>query len=199
MEDQYWLCGLDSIGSAVFHGMFIGVQGEVTHLSRSADLANISYTSLCRDVRLFDDAFGLGRGEVIKDVLRSHGMEGRRIGIEMDSHGMLPDLHVEIAGAVDGWCTLADASDLIRSLRLVKSPQEIAYMRRAGETLTAARGPRSSRLCPAPSRGTFSESSCGWCSREEEKPAVTFRWGRAGSRSSSAPSPIEASWARTTR
>ena len=34
---------------------------------------------------------------------------------------------------LEGWCELVDASHLVRSLRLVKSPAEIAYVRRAAE------------------------------------------------------------------
>lgn len=153
MADQYWLCGLDTASSAVFHSMFVGTGGAMTHLSRSADLANIAYTSLCRDVRLFDDTYGLDRGEAIKDVLRSHGMEGRRIGFEIDSDGMLPDVYLELRRALDGWCELVDTSDLIRSLRLVKSPQEVAYMRRAGELLTGASQAAIKRTVPGAFEG----------------------------------------------
>lgn len=138
IEDQHWLCGFDSQGWTIFHSMFIGVDGELTHLTRSADLANIEYSSTCRDVRLFSDAYGLSRSEGIKDVLRSHGLQGTRIGLENDSFGMLPDLYAELHDTLNGWCKLIDASDLIRKLRLIKSPQEIEYMRRAGEILTAA-------------------------------------------------------------
>jgi Xaa-Pro dipeptidase len=138
IEDQYWLCGLDTQGFTIFHSMFLSVDGGLTHLSRSADLANIAYSSLCRDVRLFDDAHGLSRAGAIKEVLRDHGMQGRRIGVELDSFGMLPDLYLQLRDELDGWCDLVDASDVIRPMRLVKSDQELAYMRRAGEILTEA-------------------------------------------------------------
>lgn len=138
IEDQYWLSGLDTTGYTIFHCMFIGVNGELTHLSRSADLANVAHTSTCADVRLWDDAYGNTRAGGIKDLLASHGMQGRRIGIQLDTFGLLPDLYVEIQGALDGWCSVEPASEIIRQLRLVKSAQELTYMRRAGEILTEA-------------------------------------------------------------
>lgn len=138
IEDQYWLCGLDTQGFTIFHSMFIGVDGQLTHLSRSADLANIAFSSLCTDVRLWDDGYGNSRADGIKDMLQSHGMQGRRVGFELNSFGLLPDLYLELREALDGWCELIDASDVIRTLRLVKSDQELEYMRTAGEILTEA-------------------------------------------------------------
>jgi len=138
IEDQHWLCGLDTTGFTIFHAMFIGVGGELTHLSRSADLANIAYSSLCSDVRLFDDAYGNTRARGIKDLLAGHGLQGRRIGVQLDTFGLLPDLYLELEATLAGWCELVDASDVVRVLRLVKSEQELTYMRRAGAILTAA-------------------------------------------------------------
>jgi Xaa-Pro dipeptidase len=138
IEDQHWLCGLDTTGFTVFHAMFIGVNGELTHISRSADLANIAYSSLCSDVRLWDDVHGNTRSGGVKDALLSHGMQGKRIGIQLDTFGMLPDLYNELKATLDGWCELVEASDIVRLLRLVKSEQELAYMRRAGEILSLA-------------------------------------------------------------
>jgi len=39
IEDQYWLCGLDTDGFVIFHMMFIGAGGQLTHISRTADIA----------------------------------------------------------------------------------------------------------------------------------------------------------------
>ena len=64
----------------------------------------------------------------------------------------------ELREALDGWCELVDASDLVRLMRMVKSPQELDYHRRAGEVLdracARAIGPRSPT--PSSSRDTRS-------------------------------------------
>ena len=138
VEDYYWLCGLDTDGFTIFHAMFIGTGGQLTHVTRTADLASIDYSSLCRDVRVWEDAEGNPKSRAIKDMLQSHGMEGKRIGVQLDTFGMLPSLYLEIRDALDGWCELVDASDVIRLMRLVKSPQELEYHRKAGEVLDRA-------------------------------------------------------------
>jgi len=138
IEDQYWLCGLDTDGYVIFHAMFIGLEGQLTHVTRTADLASIDYSSICKDVRVWEDAAGNPKSRAIKDMLASHGMQGKRIGIQLDSFGLLPELHAELRASLDGWCELVDASDVIRLLRLVKSPRELEYHRRAGEVLDQA-------------------------------------------------------------
>lgn len=138
IEDQHWLCGLDTDGFVIFHMMFVGAGGELTHVTRTADLASIEYSSLCDDVRVWEDAQGNPKSKAIKDMLESHGMAGKRIGIQLDTFGLLPSLHLELNGALEGWCELVDASDLIRLMRLVKSPAELDHHRQAGRILDQA-------------------------------------------------------------
>jgi Xaa-Pro dipeptidase len=138
IEDQYWLCGLDTDGYVIFHMMFIGTGDQLTHVTRTADLASIDYSSLCRDVRVWEDAAGNPRSLAVKDMLQSHGMRGRRVGVQLDSFGLLPNLHLELRDALEGWCELVDASDLIRRMRLVKSLRELECHRRAGQVLDRA-------------------------------------------------------------
>jgi Xaa-Pro dipeptidase len=140
IEDQYWLCGLDTDGYVIFHMMFIGPAGQLTHLTRTADQASIDYSSLCRDVRVWEDAEGNPRSLAVKDMLQSHDLHGKRIGIQLDSFGLLPNLYLELREALDGWCELVDASDLIRQMRLVKSPRELDCHRQAGRILDRACG-----------------------------------------------------------
>ena len=139
IEDMYWLTGFDSDGFVIFNNMFIGVDGQLTHVARAADLANIDYSSICDDVRISPDSADSTRPKAVKDMLESHGMAGRRIGIQVDTMGLTPRLYGELRAALDGWCELVDAPDLIRELRLVKSPQELDYLRKAGEIMDQVR------------------------------------------------------------
>ena len=135
IEDMYWLTGYESDGFCIFGSMFIGTDGALTHLARPADLGNLSYSSICEDVRISPDTEDSTRAEHIKDMLRSLGMEGKKIGIQVDTMGLTPRLFLEIKEILDGWCNLAVAPDFIRVLRLVKSPQELSYFRKAGEIM----------------------------------------------------------------
>ncbi|MQA08867.1 MAG: M24 family metallopeptidase [Pseudonocardiaceae bacterium] len=139
IEDMYWLCGLDTDGFCIFHCMFIGTEGQLTHLTRNSDLANVRYSSICQDVRICRDGNDVSRPEEIKQLLHSHGMRGRRIGIQLDTKGLTPQLYLELRETLDGWCRLVDASNLVGTLRLVKSPQELAYIRKAGDILDTVR------------------------------------------------------------
>ena len=135
IEDMYWLTGYESDGFCIFGSMFIGTNGALTHLARPADLGNLSYSSICEDVRISPDTEGSTRAEHIKDMLRSHGMEGKKIGIQVDTMGLTPRLFLQIKEILDGWCDLIVAPDFIRVLRLVKSSQELDYFRKAGEIM----------------------------------------------------------------
>ena len=66
IEDMYWLCGFDSDGFSIFHAMFIGTNGELTHVSRGADLQNLRYSSVVDDVRIWVDAEGNPKAKAIK-------------------------------------------------------------------------------------------------------------------------------------
>ena len=55
-----------------------------------------------------------------------------RIGAEYHAYGLTAQRGKMVDAAFAGFCELVDASDLIRLLRLVKSPAELAYLREAG-------------------------------------------------------------------
>ena len=132
IEDMYWLCGYESDGFCIFGCMFIGADGTLTHLARPADLGVIAYSSICEDVRVSPDEASSSRADHVKEMLDANGMAGRRIGIQVDTMGLTPRLFLEIQAALAGWCELVPAPDFIRELRLVKSPQELDYLRKAG-------------------------------------------------------------------
>ena len=138
IEDMYWLTGYDSDGFSIFGCMFIGADGHLTHLARPADLGNASYSSICEDVRTAPDSLNTTRAGQIKEMLTSLGMQSKRIGIQVDTMGLTPRLFLQIQEELINWCNLIVVPDFIRELRLVKSPQELTYMRKAGEIMDIA-------------------------------------------------------------
>jgi Xaa-Pro dipeptidase len=66
-------------------------------------------------------------------MLRSHRMQGKRIGVEYDAYGLSAKRGKQLEDVLSADFQLVDASDLIREMRLVKSPAELAYMRTAGK------------------------------------------------------------------
>ena len=134
-EDMYWLTGYDSDGFTIFGCMFLGTDGQLTHLARPADLGNASYSSICKDIRIAPDSQDVSRAGQIREMLNSLGMQGKRIGIQVDTMGLTPRLFLEIQVELENWCELIIAPDFIRQLRLIKSPQELTYLRKAGEIM----------------------------------------------------------------
>ena len=139
-EDMYWLTGYESDGFCIFGCMFLGTDGALCHLARPADLGNIAYTSSCADVRVSPDGVDESRAAHVREMLTDLGMNGKRIGIQVDTMGLTPRCYLEIEAALDGWCRLSPAPDFIRELRLIKSPAELAYFRKAGEILDVSLG-----------------------------------------------------------
>jgi Xaa-Pro dipeptidase len=66
-------------------------------------------------------------------VLEDYGAKGRRLGVEYEAYGLTAQNGKRLEAALEGFATLSDASDLVTRLRLVKSPAEIAYVRKAAE------------------------------------------------------------------
>ena len=128
-EDMFWLTGLESDGYYVFHCMLVTADGKFAYLGRQADFNNVTYSSIIEDCRIFDEVAGASRGQAIKGLLKDYGLAGKNIGIQYNTMGHRADLFVEITEALGGWCRYSDASELIESLRLVKSEAEIEIMR----------------------------------------------------------------------
>lgn len=133
-ESHYYLTGFDTNGYVFFQCAVVTADdGPVTLLTRRPDLEQARRTSIIEDIRVWFDAEGADPGLHLREILEEKGLAGQRVGIELDTYGLTAANYLRVAGALDGWCRLDDASDVVRSLRVVKSPAEIAYVRRAAE------------------------------------------------------------------
>jgi Xaa-Pro dipeptidase len=146
-ESMYWLTGYDTFGYVHFQALVLSGDGRLTLLTRSADRLQARFTSLLEDIRIWTDAEDATPERDLAAILRERGLAGRHLGVEWEAYGLTAAKGRRVADALDG-TPLADASDLITALRAVKSPAEIAYVRRAGaladaalEAATAATGP----------------------------------------------------------
>ena len=135
---MYYLTGYDSGGFAFFQCLYLGADGALTLLTRVPDLRQAQYTSVIEDIRIWVDRAGKNPADDLHDVLASHGCAGKTLGIEWDSYGLTALNGRNVAAALDGLCQLEDASELVSELRVVKSPAELTYVRRAAELADAA-------------------------------------------------------------
>ena len=131
-ESMYYLTGYDTSGYSMFQGMYLGADGALALCTRSADLRQAKLTSVIEDIRIWRDREGATPAEDLRDMLESYRVRGKRLGVEYHAYGLTAQRGQMVDAALRGFCRTEDASDLVRRLCLVKSPAELAYVRRAG-------------------------------------------------------------------
>jgi Xaa-Pro dipeptidase len=137
-ESMYWLTGYDTSGYSMFQGMYLGADGALALLTRSADQRQARLTSVIEDIRIWTDREGADPAGELRDMVADYGGHGKRIGAEYHAYGLTAHRGKMVDVAFAGFCELVDASDLVRLLRLVKSPAELAYLREAGRLVDEA-------------------------------------------------------------
>lgn len=130
-ESMYYLTGYDTFGYVFFQCLYLGADGRLVLLTRSVDLRTAAYTSMIPDVRVWTDAADAEPAADLRAILSELGLEGERLGVEWDAYGLTAANGRRLAAALDGFCDLADASDIVTLQRVVKRPAEIVYVRKA--------------------------------------------------------------------
>jgi Xaa-Pro dipeptidase len=137
-ESQYWLTGYDTFGFCFFQCLYLGADGRLALLTRSADLRQARHTSIIDDVRIWTDSADATPAAQLRTMLDDLGQRGRRLGIETATQGLTHANGRAIEAALDGFATLVPIDGVVEALRAVKSPTELAYVRRAAELADAA-------------------------------------------------------------
>ena len=132
-ESMYYLTGYDTFGFCFFQCLYLGSDGKLALLTRSADLRQARHTSIIEDIRIWTDEAGARPAAQLKDMLESLGCRAKRLGIETNSHGLTHFNGRAVDVALFGFCKLQEASDLVNGLRAVKSAAELKYVRKAGQ------------------------------------------------------------------
>lgn len=137
-ESMYYLAGYDTFGYCFFQCLYLHADGRITLLTRAPDLRQAQHTSVIEDIRIWEDSAGKNPAQDLKAILEEYGCKGKKVGIEYDAYGLTAFNWRRVEQQLSGFCTLEDASDLVSRLRVVKSPAEIEYVRRAGKLADAA-------------------------------------------------------------
>ncbi len=130
-ESMFYLTGYDSFGFVYFQCLVLDRDGRLTLLTRAPDLRQAQHTSILDDIRIWVDRAGATPGGDLKAILAERRLGGKRLGIELEAYGLTGRSYRMIEAALDGFCALEDASTLLDRLRVVKSPTELGYVRRA--------------------------------------------------------------------
>ncbi|WGD31961.1 Xaa-Pro peptidase family protein [Ancylobacter sp. WKF20] len=152
-ESMYWLTGYDTFGFCFFQSLWLGADGRIALLTRSADLRQAQHTSIIEDIRIWADRADATPQAQLRDMVESLGGLGTRIGVEYESYGLTAANGKKLDAAFDGFATLVDASRVVDRLRAVKSAAEITYVRQAGKLALAAREAGIAAIAPGVDEG----------------------------------------------
>ncbi|MCR9071471.1 MAG: Xaa-Pro peptidase family protein [Alphaproteobacteria bacterium] len=138
-ESLYYLFGYDGGGYVFFQCAVLHADDRpTTLLCRRPDVAQARDTSLLDDIKVWLNAEDADPAQDLLGILTEYDLAGCRVGIETDSHSLTGFNCRAVYGVAEGIVDLIEASDIVRGLRVVKSPAELDLMRRAARLADAA-------------------------------------------------------------
>lgn len=137
-ESAYYVVGYENPAYSDFHCLFVGTDGRMILITRSADVRHAVANSIIEEITPRIDRMGLQPADAIRAALADSIRPVSNIGIEYTSFMPNSQNGILLRNGFDGLASLVDASDLIPALQLQKSPIELAYVRRAGAIADAA-------------------------------------------------------------
>ena len=154
-ESMFWLTGYDTFGFCFFQSLWLGADGQMALLARSADLRQAQRTSTIQDIRIWHDRAGANPAIDLRDMLASINACHGRIGVEFESYGLVAANGRRLDAAFENHAILIDASDLVTRRRAVKSAAEIDYVRQAATLCDAARSAALDEIEPGADEGVI--------------------------------------------
>lgn len=152
-SNQAWLTGYDGWSFYVHQGVIVLPEGEPVWWGRYMDMIGGRRTCWMQHDNIlgYSDHF-VQSTEVhpMQDLarhLRARGLDAARIGVEMENYYFSAKAHSVLLAELPG-ATLVDATALVNWQRLIKSEEEVAFIRKAArisekviETAIARAGP----------------------------------------------------------
>ena len=132
-ESMYWLTGYDTFGYVFFQTLVLDKKGNIILLTRAPDLRQAQNTSNIEDIRIWVDKDGSNPTDDLKTILDELSLKGKKIGIEYEAYGMTGRNALRLNKSLENYCNVEDQSELITKLRVIKSQEEILYVKKAAE------------------------------------------------------------------
>lgn len=144
----HWLTGSDAKSYQEFQCMLVGGADQpLVVLTRQGECHEFQTDSLA------DEVIGWGGGEVedpvsaFAEVAGRFGLQCARVGLEVPAYYLHPHHYLGLRSVL-GEALVAEPTNLIADLKLVKSPAEIGYIRRAAATADIAMKAFAAALAP---------------------------------------------------
>jgi Xaa-Pro dipeptidase len=137
-ESMYWLTGYDTFGYVFFQTLILNKNGNVILLTRAPDLRQAQNTSNIEDIRIWVDKDGSNPTDDLKQILNELDLKDTNIGIEYEAYGMTGRNALRLNKSLENYCKAEDQSELITKLRVIKSDEELIYVKKAAELADSA-------------------------------------------------------------
>jgi Xaa-Pro dipeptidase len=130
-ESMYWLTGYDTFGFVFFQCLILTTKGDLVLLTRAPDLRQAQNTSIINDIRIWVDKDKSNPPDELKNILVELGLEKSNLGVEYESYGLTGRNAIRLNNSLKNFANLQDKSELISFFRVIKSPAEIIYVKKA--------------------------------------------------------------------
>ena len=132
-ESMYWLTGYDTFGFVFFQCLVLTVKGDLILLTRAPDLRQAQNTSILKDIRIWVDKDQSSPTDDLKIILNELNLGDSNIGVEYESYGLTGRNAIKLNNSLKNFAALHDKSEIINQLRVIKSPSEITYVKKAAK------------------------------------------------------------------
>ena len=132
-ESMYWLTGYDTFGYVFFQTLILTSKGDIVLFTRAPDLRQAQNTSIIKDIRIWIDNENSNPSDELKNILSELNLEKSNLGIEYEAYGLTGRNAIRLNNSLKDFAALHDKSELVSKLRVIKSDEEIKYVRKAAE------------------------------------------------------------------
>ena len=132
-ESMYWLTGYDTFGYVFFQTLVLDQLGNLILLTRAPDLRQAQNTSNIKDIRIWVDQDKANPTEDLKQILNELNLKGKKVGVEYEAYGMTGRNALRLNKSLENYCKVEDHSELITKHRVIKSQEEIVFIKKAAE------------------------------------------------------------------
>ena len=130
-ESMYWLTGYDTFGYVFFQTLVLDQKGNIILLTRAPDLRQAQNTSNIDDIRIWVDKDCSNPTDNLKVILDELNLKGKNLWVEYEAYGLTGRNTLKLNKSLENYCSIEDKSELITKLRVVKSEEEINYVKKA--------------------------------------------------------------------
>jgi Xaa-Pro dipeptidase len=116
-----------------FQTLVLDQKGNEVLLTRAPDLRQAQNTSNIQDIRIWVDKDGINPTDDLKIILDEFDLKDKNIGIEYEAYGMTGRNALKLNKSLENYCNVEDQSELITKLRVIKSNEELVYVKQAAE------------------------------------------------------------------